>query len=210
MRATDAAAQAIRAQRKNIYEIPMMWISSRHRGTGSVEGVGLWRGGEVENINVLDLFTKTSAIRTFYNGALIEVGELRYESGFNYRPITVTISALNAAALTAFREYEPRGAQVQGWRRVYNPDTGKPVSVEPWFKGFVNEIPIERPGGGGEFTIELGVVSTAAMLTIASMRRKSDQEQRRRTGAACPGGDRIRKYTNTAAAWEVSWGDDSR
>lgn len=199
MFAVAPAAQAIRARRTVTFEPAMLWTAARNRTTGAEEGIGLWEGGDVEEIEVTDLFTGQADVRPFYNQAVLSVGPARWEAGLNIRSIPLRISALSAAAINAFLLYEARGARVQAWRRSYDPETTLPVALEPWFRGYMNVATITRPAAGGEGAVDAEVVSSARLLTISSAARKSDEAQRGR------GGDRFRQYKASQGAKDVPW-----
>jgi hypothetical protein len=201
MRAVLAAAQTQREQRRAILEIPMVWIEGRDRETHEVHGLGLWGGPDVENIWVTDMFTGASVRRTFYHQGVLGIGSVRNEVGFGVKAVTISLSSINTAVQIAIRGYDPRGAKVQVWKRGYNPDTRKPLGVEPYFKGYINEAPIERPAPGGDAAIEAEVVSTARMLTMTSALLKSHEAQKHRAP-----GDNFRKYKGSAGNWDVAWG----
>ncbi len=201
MRAVNAAAQAQRERRGALVELQMLWIEARDRASGEVHGIGFWQGEDGEQIRVTDMFTGASEVRTFFNLGLLSVGEIRYETGFNIRPVTISLSALSEPVLAAFRLYDARGARAQIWRRSLDPRSRLPIGEpEPRFKGFVSTSPMDRPEAGGEATIEVQIVSTARLLTFTSERKKSDEAQRLRHD------DRFRRYKGTARTWDVPWG----
>lgn len=199
MFAVSSAAQAIRAQRRASYEPAMIWIEARHRETGAVEGIGLWQGGDIEDITVTDMFTGMAVTRTFYHQAMLSIEWRRMETGIAVGSTRIRISRLSPAARNAFHLYDPRGAQAQLWVRSYDPDTMLPIAVEPRDKGYINLAPETRPVPGGEGVIEAEIVSSARLLTITSALRKSDEVQRRR------GGDKFRQYKATQASKDVPW-----
>jgi len=199
MRPVNAAAQAIREQRGHLVEIPMMWVAARDRGTNLVEGIGLWQGEDVERITIRDMFDGNNYSRNFYPMGILNIDSVTYEAGFNIRPTTIRLSSINDAVLVAVRQYDVRGAQVQLWKRIYN-DKWSPVAIEPWFKGMVDGASSERPGPGGEATLDLEIVPTARYLTIPSSAKSSREAQKKRMG------DEFLKYVGTTAAWQVAWG----
>jgi hypothetical protein len=199
MRFVNAAAQAARERRRYLNEIPMVYIEARDRDSGQIHGIGLWKGPQIEDIVVPDFRTGFDVVHTFYNQGLLDVGDVRYESGLSIRPITLRLSAINDAVLVAFRLYEARGAIVQMWRRAYD-HNWKPLGVEQWDYGMINLAPSERPAQGSESSIEVEMVSEVRMLTEGSNLRKSHQAQRRR------GDDDFRQYKATTADWTVPWG----
>jgi len=199
MLTVNATAQAYRERRADLIQIPMLYIESRDFVSGELHGIGLWRGDDIENVSVPDLKTGIPIVRTFYNAGLLSIGDVRYESGLNIRPISISLSAISEAVLVAFRQYNARGAEVQLWRRCYDINR-KPIAVEAWDFGYVNTAPSERPTSGGEFSISVEIVSEVRMLTQGSELRKSDQAQRRRLN------DAFRQYKAVTVDWTVPWG----
>lgn len=201
MRPTLAAAQTQRLARRAIIEIPLVWISATHRETGEVHGLGVWRGPDDETITVPDYYLGINQTRYFAGrGDLLSVSGVRYESGFNFRAASIALSGISPTVKQALRFYEPHGAEVQVWRRSYNPETRKPLGVELWFPGTVDTLEFTRPAPGGESTAVLDVVSTARMLTITSAGKRSNEAQRARAP-----GDLFRRYKATIAETEVPW-----
>ena len=194
----NAAAQAIREKARHINQRDMVWIKARSRSTNELHGIGLWTGDDVEDIAVTDILSGVTDTRTFHNKGLLGIGSVRYEVGLNIRPITISLSAIDEAVLDAINLYDPRGAEVQMWRRSYDAND-KPVAVEPWDFGYINGAPSERPAPGGSWSIEVELVTETRLLSEPSELRKSDQAQRRRNG------DRFRRW-KSQAKWSVPWG----
>jgi hypothetical protein len=197
--AINAAAQAQRELRAGFAVHYLVWIDAKNRDTGQVQGVGFWTGWRSENITVTDQFSGVVQTLPFQAGALIKVKDLRFESGLNIRPVTISLSRLNESVLVAMMEYEPRGAPIQLWKRTYNTN-GVPLGVEALDKGSVNKAPSEHPAGGGEWTIEAEFVSDVRSLTVTSTGSKSNESQKKRMG------DLIRQHKTVAADWTVHWG----
>lgn len=204
MRIFNSAAQAVREQRGALLETPMIWLAPRDWDTGDEAGIGFWKGGDVEDITVPDLFTGVSLSRTFYSGGILEIGTIRYTAGFSFDPVTLKLSAISPAVELAFRGYNARGAKVQIWRRCRDPQTRADLGIEPVFKGYMDETEITRPTPGGEAVLTAKAVSSARLLTISSARVKSDEAQRQRSG------DRFRRYKASASAWDIPWGTEDR
>lgn len=203
MRAVDPAAHAERLKRGGFQERVLVWVAGRNRTTDAIEALGLWTGEDAETITVVDMFTGASATRTFHGaGALLGISSIKHEAGLSVRPVRLSLSPLDPAVIEVVRLYDPRGAQVQIWKRTLSAETGLQLGQpEPWFKGYCNKAPIPRPEPGGEATLEMEVVSTARLLTIPHGRRKSDVAQRRRDQD-----DRFRRYKSTAKTIDVAWG----
>jgi hypothetical protein len=205
MRELPAAVLEVLERRQSVIAVPMVYIEARRRrddGTlGQIEGVGLWRGETDEDIIARDLFTGHEMRRAFFASSLLDIAGVQFEAGLSVRPIKVRLSSISEPVLAAIRQYDARGAQVQGWRRYYDPDTRKPLGKPvPLFKGYANRAPSERPAPGGEASLELEVVTTARTLTITSGLKKSHAAQQRRDG------DMLNRYKGTVGTWSIPWG----
>ncbi|HMR51181.1 MAG TPA: hypothetical protein PKA33_01750 [Amaricoccus sp.] len=201
VRAVNTQAQNIRERRNALSTRLMLWIEGRERDTGLPAALGLWTGEDVEDITFADMWSGASVTRTFYGaGEMLGVGAIRWHAGLEVRPVTITLSSVSPAVVTALRVYEPRGARVQILKRSYEPDLGTEAGIEPVWMGFVNGAPIPRPAPGGDASMSLECVSSARLLTIPYPRRKSHAAQGQRAG------DKFRRYTATAGQWDVPWG----
>ena len=198
MRVYNNQAQAHREEYGGLIEIPMVLISAINRETLVSEYLGMWLGKRTEIIQVLDLFTHVISNHTFYVGGLLELPSVQYESGLNVRPLNIRLSAIDDSVLAAFRLYNARGAKIQGWRRTYD-NSWNPISIEPWFKGYINNLSVTHPSVGGEASIDAEIVSTAMMLTVSSDLTASDAFYKTR-------GDAIMKYADNTGTWDVPWG----
>lgn len=200
----NSAAQAAREERRYFREVPMLWITARDWDTNEEHGIGLWQGDDVEDIDVVDITSGMVVRHTFYNKGILSIGDVRYESGLNFRPVTISLARVNAAVLVAMAQYDARGGEVQMWRRCYDQNL-RPIAVEQWDFGYVNTAPSERAsltdaeGKAVEWTIDLEIVSETRLLSEPSQLRKSHAAQVRRSG------DAIRRY-KSRAKWPVPWG----
>lgn len=201
MRAVLTAAQTLReADPVRIVEIPMVWINCRDRSTGNPNGIGLWRGVDVESIAVRDMFGDYTATRTFYHGALLDVANVRAYVGLDNRPFSLVLSGRHPAVLTAFFAREARGAEVCVYKRIYNYDTHKALGVEEWTKGYINTAPLDRPVPGEETSIEVEVNSPSLSLYNTAGMVISDETQKKRNG------DRMCQYLTGSPTWQIPWG----
>lgn len=201
MRPILPAAQAQRELRRGLKEVFMVWVEGRDRDTDLNAGIGFWNGLDTENIFVTDMYTGATAKRTFYHQAILSVGSVRHEIGLSIKSVTIDLSSINLAVQIAFRGYDPNGGKVQVWKRSYDPVTGKAIGIEPYFKGFIDGYPIERPAPGGEASITVTVVSTARSLTATSALKKSAAAQKKRSSS-----DDFRKYKAVVGDWDIPWG----
>lgn len=206
MRPVDSAAQALRALRGGIATRVLAWIEARNRTSGTIEGLGLWSGGDTQTFTLTDAWSGSLVTRPFQGaGALLSLGSIRHEAGLNVRPVSVGLSVVSPAVIEAVRVYDVRGARVQLWELTLDPETGLAAGApEARYKGYVNKAPLPRPVPGGDASLELSLVSTARLLSIPYPRRKSDAEQQRRSG------DRLRRYKASAGSIDLPWFTESR
>src|SRR5918992_233573 len=125
MRAVDPAAHAERLKRGGFQERVLVWVAGRNRTTDAIEALGLWTGEDAETITVVDMFTGASATRTFHGaGALLGISSIKHEAGLSVRPVRLSLSPLDPAVVEGVRPYDPRGAEVQIWKRSASPSRG--------------------------------------------------------------------------------------
>jgi hypothetical protein len=199
VRAVNAAAQAVRAARGPIMEVPMIWIEARNRQTGGVEGVGFWAGGETVAVTLIDLWSRASLTRTFIGaGSLLSIGAPVIEPGFSVRPMSARFSGVSAEVELAVRGYDLRGARVSIWLREHDPSTHKQIGVAPVFRGWIDRIDWRRPEPGGDAEISVEMVSSARTLSITSPAQRSDAFYTAR-------GSRIMRYAAQPGV-ELFWG----
>ena len=131
--------------------------------------------------------------------ACFEIGAVRHEVGLRHQ------AGVGFALI-----HQPRGVRclpgirsarrkVQIWNRCYDPGTRTPLGVEPFFKGYVNDAPIERPVPGGVAVIEVGDRVDGADADDHLGVEEVHAAQQRRIG------DIFRKYKTTAGRWDVPW-----
>lgn len=206
VRPVNTSAQNIRERRSGLSTRVMIYFEAQNRSDNTPVDLGLWTGEDTESITFTDMWTGASLTRTFYGaGTLLGVETPRYYTGFEVRPITITLSSISSAVTNLIRAYEPRGAKAQILLRSYEPDTMEAVAIEPVWKGFVNRAPIPRPAPGEAAEMSVQLVSSARLLTIPFPRKKSNANQVKRAG------DKFLRYAGAAEILNVPWGlEDDR
>lgn len=200
MRTFNAAAQAQREARAGNKEFYLIWLSPSDFDTGDEVGVGIWTGRDDETIAVTDQFTGITQARAFYARGLLEIGAIRYAAGLSIYPLSVRLSSISDAVISAFRAYNARGAKAQIWRRTYVPGTLEEVGIEPVYRGFVNRATFNRPSPGEMGSVDAEIINTTRVLTFPSARRKSHEAQKKRNN------DKFRIYKNIAPQRDIGWG----
>lgn len=183
-----------------------LWITAKNRETGNPESLGLWSGWDTVEAQVLDVDTRLPLTRTYHaGGGVLEWPAIPLESDLTIRTIRIRLSQINTAVLDAIVGYDAKHAPVEIHRAYLDPDTILPVApAVPRFVGWINAAPKRIPAVGGEGGIELSIVSHARALTKVNPLKRSDEQQRRRSG------DRFRRYTDVAGGWlaNVHWGEE--
>ena len=206
VRPVDLAAQGIRERRSGLSTRVMIYFEAQDRDDNTPVDLGLWSGEDTESITFTDMWTGASLTRTFYGaGTLLGVETPRYYTGFEVRPVIISLSSISPAVTNLIRAYQPRGAKTQILLRSYEPDTMEAVAIEPVWKGFINRAPIPRPRLGEEAKMSVQLVSSSRLLTIPAPRKKSHANQVKRAG------DKFMRYAGAAEILNVPWGlEDDR
>jgi hypothetical protein len=134
---------------------------------------------------------------------MLELDPVPMRIGLEVRIIQLVLSPLNEEVALMLRGDDPRFARVEIYRGLLDPLTMLLVAPPRIrFMGRVNGAPIDTAVPGGESRATLSIVSHTRELTRTSPARKSDEQQRLRSG------DRFRRYTGVVAEWPIWWGED--
>lgn len=206
MRTLDTPTIAAIQNEEAIAPFNLVWIEAKDRGSGNLHGIGFWNGLDTVDIQVVDPNTGMAIMRT-YNGAgsLLEVPALPLESDLTIRTIRIVLSQIDGAVQLAVRGYDAKHAPLQIHRGFFNVETMLPVGpAVPRFIGWVNAMNINTPSVNGEGSVELSCVSHSRLLTKTNPLRRSDEQQRLRSG------DRFRRHTDVAGEWlqNIHWGEN--
>lgn len=136
-----------------------VWVQPRDRLTGAVEGFGFWDGAKSVSLDDGRVFHG--------DGRLVEVASLPATSHLSIPAATVTLSGTDAAVNETVRGYDAAQAPIEITLGIFHVETraliGQPVR---WFRGFVDEVDIKTPAGGGSSFIVLTCESMSRQMTI--------------------------------------------
>lgn len=208
MKSLDAQTQAAISNTEAIAPVNFVWIEGRNRETGTNEAIGFWNGLDVVTASVINPDTRLPISRTYHGaGALLDVPPIPLTADSTVRQVRLKLSQINDAVQLAVRGYDIRHARIQIHRGYLNVETMLPVApAQVLFDGWVNGAPITTPAVNGEGAIELICVSHSRLLTKTNPLRRSDEQQRRRSG------DRFRRHTDVAGNWlqDIHWGEGKK
>lgn len=204
VRALDVATQAAIRDRGRLVPRNFVSIFCKHRVTGAEQLHGVWDDAEAVTVNVVSGETGGVVSRNFAgDGAIVSIDPIPMRVGLEVRTIQLVLSPLNPEVAEALRGDDPRFARVEIYRGLLDPESRLLVAAPRIrFMGRVNGAPIETAAIGGVSSATLSIVSHTRELTRTSPARKSDEQQRLRSG------DRFRRYTGTAGEWPIWWGED--
>jgi hypothetical protein len=162
-----------------------------------------WTGEDDVTVNVVSPQDGSTDSRDFIGGALPQDGipNIVDSIGLEARRIEFRLSQIHADVQDMIRAGNIRLAVVELHRGLLSPATWALVST-PYarFLGRVDGAAIETPEVGGTGAAIIPAISDVIDLTKTWPALKSDETQRLRSG------DRFRRYSDTAAAVEVWWG----
>jgi hypothetical protein len=167
---------------------------------------GFWKGEDNITTNIVTAVDGSTVSRSFIGGgSLIGVDAIPLVIGLEARTIEVTLSPIHSEVQDMVRGNDIRHAVVEVLRAMFDVSTGGLVST-PFarFLGKVDGAPVATPAEGDEGSITLHCVSNTIELTRTNPARKSDEQQKRRSG------DRFRKYADTAGDIEIWWGETKK
>lgn len=177
---------------RNLY-----WIRAKNRSTGAEETIGVWNGEDTR------VFTVEGQTRTYIGGGgFLSIGNIKNQIGLNIQQLMVTANAVSPEFITAMREYDPKGARVEIHLLFFDTDTDQVVS-DPYraFKGWLNTAPVKTGAKNDSSVINLNHVGHARILTRLTPSKRSDENQRRRSGS-----DRFFRYVGITGTVQTSWG----
>lgn len=175
----------------------LVWISARNLTTGLVEAAGFWTGEDDRTFDV-------DGVDRLYTGAgaLIEMGDLTYESGTSIQMQSMTFSMVSAEIQAAVFQYDTRLAPVEVHLALFDPQSGALIGVAPAFVGWVEEPKVQE-GATAKLTLSVASSARAGTRTLAS--KKSPESLKKRLST-----DEGRRYADIAGDVPVSWGGEDK
>lgn len=175
----------------------LVWISARNLTTGLVEAAGFWTGEDDRTFDV------NGVARTYTGaGALIDIGDLTYESGTSIQMQSMTFSMVSAEIQAAVFQYDTRLAPVEVHLALFDPQNGALIGVAPAFVGWVEEPKVQE-GAAAKLTLSVASSARAGTRTLAS--KKSPESLKKRLST-----DEGRRYADIAGDVPVSWGGEDK
>ena len=174
----------------------LIWVSARNRSTNAVETMGLWTGGDHENITI------GGVSRLYYGaGSVVDLPQVTMQTGLAVRMHRLGLSPLTPEVMQLIRGYDTRFAPVEIHRALFTIDT-RVLVEEPHrvLTGFIDEVDLGTPAAGGTSSCVLGIATSARVLTQSLPLKKSDETQKLRSG------DRFRRWTDVSGSVDVWWG----
>jgi len=202
VRPLDVATQGAIRTRDAILPRNLIVATAKNRSTGAPSVRCFWDDAETVAVNVLDEDGDVINHTFVGDGAVLGMDAIPMRIGLEVRTIEITMSALHPEVQALVRGDDARGAKVEIYRGLL--DTSSHLLVANpriRFLGRINETPISTAAAGGESTVTLRVVSHTRELTRTNPARKSDEQQKLRSG------DRFRRYTGVAGDWPIFWGE---
>ena len=204
VRVLDVATQGAIRNRNAIAPRNFVLVTAKDRGDGSAKLHGFWDDADTVTTNIVSGEDGSIVAHSFDgDGAILSLDPIPMRIGLEVRTVQLVLSPLHAGVEALVRTDDPRFAKVEIYRGLLDPATMLLVS-EPRirFLGRVNGAPIDTAAAGGESKVTLQIVSHTRELTRTSPAKKSDEQQRLRSG------DRFRRYTGVAGEWPIWWGEE--
>jgi hypothetical protein len=204
VRVLDVDTQAAIRDRTGLRPRNFIVITAKDRDDGDPSIRCFWDEAETVAANVLDESGDLVSRNFVGDGSIVRVDPIPMRIGLEVRTIEIVLSAIHPEVENLIRGDEPRGAKVEIYRGLLSLSTGLLVSAPRIrFLGKINEAPIQTAAAGGASTATLRVVSHTRELTRTNSARKSDAQQKLRSG------DRFRRYSGKAGQWitDIWWGE---
>lgn len=199
----DTIAALGRARRDGLIPRYLVSITARPLAGGAPAQFCFWNGLLPLDIEVVSGATGLLETRPFQaDNALLSVGKLRLTSDLTIRPASFRLNPAHPAVKSMMSAFTVRLAPVEIHRGLLDVDTRLLVAPPRCrFLGFVETVQRPRSAAGQETSFTFNCTSETVQLTRTNPAKRSDESQRRRSG------DRMMKYAEVAAEWEIHWGE---
>lgn len=205
MRGSDlATVEALqKARSRGIAPRNLVTITARSLTSDTSEQFCFWDGLLPVDIEVVSGTTGLLEQRAFAaDNALLKVQPIRITSDLTIRPATFELNPLHPRVAAMLSGYSVRLAPVEIHRVPLDADT-RLLAAAPRcrFLGFVETAKRTRPAAGGQGSLSFSCLSETVQLTRINPAKRSDESQKLRSG------DRMMRYAEVAAEWEIAWGE---
>lgn len=172
-----------------------VWITAVPVAGGAAQGAGFWTGDDHQ------VLTVEGAARLYWGAqGAMEIGPVAWEPGTGIGTQDITLG-LSPEGEARARGWRLAGAAVDLHCALFDPVSAALLDVRRYFRGFVDEAPIDTPAQGQSAVLPLRCVSTARAGTMTTAGRKSDASQRLRLTS-----DAFRAYGDLGEATSDPWG----
>jgi hypothetical protein len=193
------AAQLSQLQERSGQEAQVLvWITAKDRITSAPTSLGFWTGDDHRD------FVINGLARSYFGaGGIIAVPVIKGSTGLSVRYHTITLPPFLDEVRQVVRTLDPRDAKVELHSQPFDPASGNPIG-DPirMIKGTSVGAPETMEPAPGESELQLEIASSARRLT----RRLNLLRSQAALQARAPG-DLGREYSDTAAEWEMPWGE---
>lgn len=198
----DTVSALARSRHDGIVPRYLVSISARPLAGGDAELFCFWNGVLPVDIAVIGGRTGAVETRAFAaDNALLEVGKIRLTSDLSIRPATFRLNPAHPRVKAMMDGYNLRLAPVEIHRGLLDVDTRLLVAPPRCrFLGFIETVPRRRAPVGEVGSLTFSCISETVQLTRTNPAKRSDETQKLRSG------DRMMKYAEVAAQWEIPWG----
>lgn len=202
MKALPAALETALAQRLTVPR-DFVWFTVRDRDTGVAHSEGYWSDEGTISASVYDVAAGGNVTRTYTGaGGLIGISPIPLVSGLSSQTVTITLAGVSDRIETLIRGYEPRHGRIQIHRGLLHHETRVLVApAQPRFLGWIDGVPLEAEGEGGETLVKVKCVSDSRELGRGNPATRSDADQRLRSAT-----DNFFQDVSTIGQLEVFWG----
>jgi hypothetical protein len=204
MRSLDVASQLAVTDRNRIALCNFVLVTAKN-DENELTLFGFTDYGEDVSVNIVDGLTGATVNHTYYgdNGPIVEIDPIPMRIGMEVTTTNVVLNPFHPVVQTMYRGNSVRNAPVQIHRGFLDPESMLLVAPPRCRRlGQVNSAPEEIGAVGDDSRLTLEVVSITRELTRTNPAKRSDEAQKRR------GGDRFRRYVNTADKWPIWWGEE--
>jgi hypothetical protein len=157
----------------------LVQVTAKNRTTGLPEVIRLWTGDDRRP------FTIGAESRDYLGaGGMVAVSDLVTEATLNIRETDVQLSPVAPEVIDMLRLYDPRFGAAEIHIAFFDPETDALIADPTRIvKGWVNKTPIRRPVKGQTGSARATIVGHTRMLTRTLAAKRSNENQKKRSGS---------------------------